>query len=433
MMSGKIFISYRRDDSAAVAVGIGQYLAREFGRRNVFIDVDIGAGAKFPAVLEHRLAKCKVLLAVIGPSWLDARDNAGNRRLDDPKDWVRLEIVRALKRGITVIPVLIGGAKLPNKADLPEDLQRLLDHQYALVTTNGFRNEMGGLARDIREIPNDWSWRRLAVGAVVLMVLMLVGWIAGGGLVWNLSLSAGSKDEGPGGGVVTGPVSGGQVANTINNFYGTMPSKSSGKPFAEDAVTPVTFSIGCMNFRPINELLNSINSGRPTAFLSAQRLREPEPTPLVSLYMKDGAIWADISLFAPQQKYVAFSLRGNSFRKLAPNWDVNASSHSIEVVNENGVPIFQLMRSSSSHLRIDGLFRADDRILLLGHGGTFVMVLRDDQARTFSPPADFLPKLFRYPSREYPGEMVNPEPPRPSCPTASQSIFAIGQGLIVPL
>jgi hypothetical protein len=176
-MSGKIFISYRRNDSAANALGIGQYLAQEFGRQNIFIDVDIGAGANFPAVLERRLAECKVLLAVIGPNWLDARDSTGNRRLDDPKDWVRLEIVRALERRITVIPVLIDGAELPSKSDLPEDLQGLLDHQSALVTTTRFRTEMGGLARDIRAIPNDRTWRRLAVGSVVLLVLVSAGWI----------------------------------------------------------------------------------------------------------------------------------------------------------------------------------------------------------------------------------------------------------------
>jgi hypothetical protein len=177
MMSGKIFISYRRDDSAAIALGIGQYLAKEFGRRNVFIDVDINAGAKFPVVLERRLTECKVLLAVIGPNWLDVRNDAGKRRLDDPNDWVRLEIARALKRDITVIPVLIGGAELPKKADLSEDIQGLLDHQSAAVTTIGFRNEMGGLARDIRAIPNAWAWRRVAVGATAVLAVMVAGWI----------------------------------------------------------------------------------------------------------------------------------------------------------------------------------------------------------------------------------------------------------------
>jgi len=101
-MRGKIFISYRRDDSASLALGIYQFLERQFGRNNVFIDVDMQAGAKFPDLLERRLGECKILLALIGPRWLDARDDAGNRRLDDPNDWVRLEIARALKRGITV-------------------------------------------------------------------------------------------------------------------------------------------------------------------------------------------------------------------------------------------------------------------------------------------------------------------------------------------
>ena len=68
-VAGKIFISYRREESAPSALGIGQYLENEFGRRNVFIDVDMHAGARFPLVLEERLAACKVMLALIGPQW----------------------------------------------------------------------------------------------------------------------------------------------------------------------------------------------------------------------------------------------------------------------------------------------------------------------------------------------------------------------------
>ena len=81
-MAQKIFISYRRQDTAANALSIGQYLENEFGRKNVFIDVDMRAGVKFPAVLEQRLAECKVMLVLIGPTWLEARDDQGNRRLD---------------------------------------------------------------------------------------------------------------------------------------------------------------------------------------------------------------------------------------------------------------------------------------------------------------------------------------------------------------
>jgi hypothetical protein len=100
-MAGNIFISYRRDDEGrGIVHRIQQYLEREFGSGKVFIDIDMHAGAKFKNVLELRLAESKVLLALIGPRWLDARDDEGNRRLDDPNDWVRLEIAQALKRGL---------------------------------------------------------------------------------------------------------------------------------------------------------------------------------------------------------------------------------------------------------------------------------------------------------------------------------------------
>jgi len=138
-MADKIFISYRRDQNAANALSIGQYLEHEFGRKNVFIDVDMYAGAKFPTVLEERLRACKVLLALIGRRWLEAVDDKGERRIDNSDDWVRLEISRALERGITVTPVRVDGAELPKKALLPADIQGLLDHQATTVTNSGFR------------------------------------------------------------------------------------------------------------------------------------------------------------------------------------------------------------------------------------------------------------------------------------------------------
>src|ERR1700692_3671246 len=121
-MPQKIFISYRREDTAASALGIGQYLEHEFGRKNVFIDVDMRAGVKFPVVLEQRLAECKVMIVLIGPDWLNALDEKGQRRLDNPDDWVRLEISHAPRRNITVIPVRVSGAELPLKVALPDDI-----------------------------------------------------------------------------------------------------------------------------------------------------------------------------------------------------------------------------------------------------------------------------------------------------------------------
>jgi hypothetical protein len=178
-MPHKIFISYRREDAGANALGISQYLEKELGRKNVFIDVDMRAGAKFPVVLEQRLAECKVLLALIGPEWLNARDEHGQRRIDLPDDWVRLEIAQALKRDITVIPVRVNGAMLPSRENLPEDIRGLVDHQAVSITLAGFRHEMSGLVRDIRAIPSSRPWRRfsvIAAGFVCLLAALAAIW-----------------------------------------------------------------------------------------------------------------------------------------------------------------------------------------------------------------------------------------------------------------
>jgi hypothetical protein len=171
-MPQKIFISYRREDAGANALGISQYLEKEFGRKSVFIDVDMRAGAKFPAVLEERLAECKVMLVLIGPEWLNSRNEHGQRRIDLPDDWVRLEIAQALKRDITVIPVRVNGAMLPSRETLPEDIRGLLDHQAVSLTLAGFRHEMSGLVRDIRAIPSPRPWRRFGVIAAGVVFLL---------------------------------------------------------------------------------------------------------------------------------------------------------------------------------------------------------------------------------------------------------------------
>src|ERR1700691_164515 len=114
-MPRKIFISYRRQDAGANALGIGQYLEHAFGRKSVFIDVDMRAGVKFPEVLEKRLAECKVMVVLIGPEWLNSRHEQGHCRIESSDDWVRLEIAQALRRNITVIPVRVNGAELPNR------------------------------------------------------------------------------------------------------------------------------------------------------------------------------------------------------------------------------------------------------------------------------------------------------------------------------
>jgi formylglycine-generating enzyme required for sulfatase activity len=171
-MAGKIFINYRRDDSAPHALTVAQYLENTFGKRNIFIDIDrLRAGQKFERVLEDKLGQCKVMLVIIGPNWIDARDGqTRSRRLDNPDDWVRLEIERALARKIPVIPVLVAGAALPSKSDLPQTLRPLLDHQCATVTTNGFRHEMAGLARDVADLTVRRPWGRIAAAASAVIL-----------------------------------------------------------------------------------------------------------------------------------------------------------------------------------------------------------------------------------------------------------------------
>src|ERR1043166_4935681 len=93
----KIFISYRRDDSEGVAGRLFDRLATQFGREQIFMDVDaIAPGEDFIDVIERAVTSCDVLIAVIGRGWLEARDQDGRRRIDNPEDFVRVEIVAAL-------------------------------------------------------------------------------------------------------------------------------------------------------------------------------------------------------------------------------------------------------------------------------------------------------------------------------------------------
>jgi hypothetical protein len=125
-MAQRIFISYRRDDSRGYAGRLQGDLSRRYSEEHVFRDVEIPPGADFGEYITSLVDKCNVVLAIIGPGWLDARDREGERRIDKPDDWVRLEIERALARdGVEVIPVLVDGARLPPREELPESLLAL--------------------------------------------------------------------------------------------------------------------------------------------------------------------------------------------------------------------------------------------------------------------------------------------------------------------
>ena len=125
--SSHIFVSYRRSDSADIAGRIYDRLIGKFGKGPVFKDVDsIPLGLDFKEYLDMKVGECDVFLAIIGNEWLTARDSAGNRRLDDPTDFVRIEIESALQRKIPVIPLLVRDAHMPLEADLPPSLRKLV-------------------------------------------------------------------------------------------------------------------------------------------------------------------------------------------------------------------------------------------------------------------------------------------------------------------
>jgi hypothetical protein len=121
-----IFISYRRDDSEGQAGRLFDDLVVQFGADSVFMDVaGLQLGRDFRRAIDEQIASCGVLLSVIGKNWLTAKNDSGERRLDDPSDFVRLETASALKRDIPVIPVLVGGAGMPRAEDLPDGLKEL--------------------------------------------------------------------------------------------------------------------------------------------------------------------------------------------------------------------------------------------------------------------------------------------------------------------
>lgn len=125
-----IFISYRHEDSKGYAGRIFDRLKQHFGKDHVFMDIArIVPGSDFVESIEKALGSCDALLAVIGKQWLTMSDTNGRRRLEDPKDFIRLELITALRSNIRVIPVLVDNAGMPTPNDLPEGLKELARRQ----------------------------------------------------------------------------------------------------------------------------------------------------------------------------------------------------------------------------------------------------------------------------------------------------------------
>ena len=148
----RIFISYRRDDAAGHARGLYDRLVRHFGRDQVFMDLGIKPSQDFTRQINAALARCDVLLAVIGREWSRARDEHGRRRLDDPEDWLLLEIATALRReDVAIFPVLVQDAPMPRADELPDDLKGLTRLQaHELADGHGWDGDVDFLADAMR-------------------------------------------------------------------------------------------------------------------------------------------------------------------------------------------------------------------------------------------------------------------------------------------
>jgi len=186
-MAGGIFISYRRDDAKHAAGRLVDRLAKTYARSQLFMDVDgIEPGLDFERVLSEKVEACDVLLAVIGPGWLDAKDSAGTRRLDKPDDFVRIEIAAALARDVRVIPLLVDGARMPTADQLPEPLKQLARRQATRLAHEQFGSDtdtlIANLTRLVAPIPSIVMAQRVnqAIDAQLwLFATWILGWIAG--------------------------------------------------------------------------------------------------------------------------------------------------------------------------------------------------------------------------------------------------------------
>jgi hypothetical protein len=190
----RIFLSYRRRGEASGFAGrLADRLVKHFGADQIFRDVeDIASGVDFVDAINEGVAACEALLVVIGPDWLTVEDATGRRRLDDPRDFVRLEVASALRRNVRVIPVLVCGAQIPAESELPPDIAALSRRQTHELSDKRWDYDVDELIKTLesigiprasganREVARGPSIKKTigifaaaGVGAIVLAVLLV--------------------------------------------------------------------------------------------------------------------------------------------------------------------------------------------------------------------------------------------------------------------
>ena len=171
----RVFISYRRDDAAGYAGRLEEALERSLGHGSVFRDViDIAPGADFAEAIRARLGGAQTVLVLIGPRWAGG-EAPGTRRIDDTRDFVRLEVQVALDSGARVVPVLLPGARMPTEAELPAPLQPLARRQAMNLGDTHWGADIERLLAAIGAAPRRRVWPAL-LGAALLAAALAGGW-----------------------------------------------------------------------------------------------------------------------------------------------------------------------------------------------------------------------------------------------------------------
>jgi len=176
-----IFLSYRRADTRGHAGRLADALEACFGAGSVFQDIEtIAPGRNFAEAIAMAIADCRVLVVLIGDTWASERDAQGALRLADPDDFVRLEVVSALRAGKPVLPVFVERARMPKSESLPEDLRPLARLQGVELCDARWEYDIGRVEEAIRDLiaePRLTASRRglVVLGAVAALALVGAG------------------------------------------------------------------------------------------------------------------------------------------------------------------------------------------------------------------------------------------------------------------
>lgn len=149
----KVFICYRREESAPYAGRIYDAMVDRFGVDNVFMDLDLAPGVDFVERITRVVSGCVALIVVIGPRWARLQNEDGSRRIEDPDDFVRLEVQTGLRRDdVLLIPVLVGGARMPRREDLPPELQAMTRRNALELSDGRWTYDVGRLLGTLDEL-----------------------------------------------------------------------------------------------------------------------------------------------------------------------------------------------------------------------------------------------------------------------------------------